>query len=295
MNSRVEATKLGIGTVQFGMPYGISNQSGQVQPEDVKQILDIAKAHSITTLDTAIAYGQSESVLGAQDLSGMEVITKLPEVPDRCKNLREWILGQVDGSLARLKLPTLNGLLLHRPGQLMDAGGDNLYQQLQVLKQEGIVGRIGVSVYGPEELDALCSRFNFDLVQAPFNILDRRLTNSGWLKRLSDAGTGLHVRSVFMQGLLLMPRTDRPSKFSPWDGLWRQWESWLEETRQTPLEACLRHALSIPEIERVIVGVETPIQLQEILNAVDGPSFEVPEQLFSDDPKLLNPGYWNKL
>lgn len=295
MNSRVEATKLGIGTVQFGMPYGISNQSGQVQPEDVKQILDIAKAHSITTLDTAIAYGQSESVLGAQDLSGMEVITKLPEVPDRCKSLREWILGQVDGSLARLKLPTLNGLLLHRPGQLMDAGGDNLYQQLQVLKQEGIVGRIGVSVYGPEELDALCSRFNFDLVQAPFNILDRRLTNSGWLKRLSDAGTGLHVRSVFMQGLLLMPRTDRPSKFSPWDGLWRQWESWLEETRQTPLEACLRHALSIPEIERVIVGVETPIQLQEILNAVDGPSFEVPEQLFSDDPKLLNPGYWNKL
>lgn len=295
MNSRVEATKLGIGTVQFGMPYGISNQSGQAQPEDVKQILDIAKAHSITTLDTAIAYGQSESVLGAQDLSGMEVITKLPEVPDRCKNLREWILGQVDGSLARLKLPTLNGLLLHRPGQLMDAGGDDLYQQLQALKQEGIVGRIGVSVYGPEELDALCSRFSFDLVQAPFNILDRRLTDSGWLKRLSDAGTGLHVRSVFMQGLLLMPRTDRPSKFSPWDGLWRQWESWLEETRQTPLEACLRHALSIPEIERVIVGVDTPIHLQEILNAVDGPSFEVPEQLFSDDPKLLNPGYWNKL
>lgn len=295
MNSRVEATKLGIGTVQFGMPYGISNQSGQVQPEDVKQILDSAKAHSITTLDTAIAYGQSESVLGCQDLSGMEIITKLPEMPESCSNLREWILGQVEGSLARLKLSTLNGLLLHRPGQLMDAGGEKLYEQLQALKEEGIVRRIGVSVYGPEELDALCSRFHFDLIQAPFNILDRRLADSGWLKRLSDAGTGLHVRSVFMQGLLLMSETDRPAKFSPWNTLWQNWATWLEETRQTPLEACLRHALSIPEIEKVIVGVDTPVHLQEILNAINGPCFEVPEQLFSNDPKLLNPGYWNNL
>jgi len=162
-------------------------------------------------------------------------------------------------------------------------------------RQQGLVSRIGVSVYGTEELDTLFDSYRFDLVQAPFNILDKRLSQSGWLERLDRSGTALHVRSVFMQGLLLMAKKDRPAKFQRWNPLWAQWEQWLNDTGQTPLEACLRHALAIPQIERVVVGVDSISQWQDILSASEGAALSPPESLWCNDIELLNPSFWNHL
>ena len=135
----------------------------------------------------------------------------------------------------------------------------------------------------------------FDVVQAPFNILDRRLIDSGWFGRLRDLGVELHVRSVFMQGLLLMPATLRPAKFHRWQPLWNEWDRWLRAHQLTPLEACLRYALSFNEIRRVIVGVDTPGQLKEIIAAAAGELPPVPFGLRSTDVALLNPSNWPHL
>ena len=127
------------------------------------------------------------------------MISKLPEIPAECQDVASWVQTAVMSSLERLGISRLRGLLLHRPEQLLGSQGDELYRALIVCRDQGKVGKLGISVYSPNELDALWSRYQFDLVQAPFNILDRRLVSSGWLNRLYQAGTEVHVRSVFLQ------------------------------------------------------------------------------------------------
>lgn len=295
MKTMNKKEKIALGTAQFGLPYGVANHAGQVPPYEIRKILKSARQAGVATLDTAIAYGESEQALGQQNLQEFTVVTKLPEVPADCTSVTEWVNQQLQASLERLGISSLDGLLLHRPSQLLQPFGSELYQAMLGLRQQGLVRRIGISVYDPTELQALCDVYQFNLVQAPFNILDQRLVQSGWIEKLSRMGTALHVRSVFMQGLLLMEKSNRPNKFARWNSVWEEWEQWLNITGQTPVEACLRHALSIPQIERVIVGVDSVVQWQDILKAADGPSPAPPEGLGCTDVELLNPSNWNSL
>ena len=189
----------------------------------------------------------------------------------------------------------LGGLLLHHPADLLGSQGEALYFALAQLKSLGFVEEIGISIYQPDELNPLFEHMSFDVVQAPFNILDRRLIDSGWFGKLHALGVELHVRSVFMQGLLLMPATLRPAKFQRWQPLWDEWERWLSVHQLTPLQACLRYALSFNEIARVIVGVDSPQQLNEIIAAASGELPPVPLGLRSTDVALLNPSNWHEL
>ena len=129
-------------------------------------------------------------------------------------------------------------------------------------------------------------------MQAPYNIIDHRLDESGWLQRLSQQGTALHVRSVFLQGLLLMNREQRPASFERWQSLWQCWDGWLEEHQLSPLQATLRYALNQPLIERVVVGVDSAQQWQQILQAAAGSCPPVPAELGTTDSALLNPALW---
>lgn len=284
--------RLALGTAQFGLNYGIANRQGQTSLAEVKAILQFSKENKINTLDTAIAYGDSEQCLGAIGVKNWQVISKLPAVPEDCNDVAKWVNDAVDQSLIRLKTADLHGLLLHRPLQLLDAVGEQLYSALFKLKQEGIVKKIGISIYDVSELDALSNQFVFDIVQVPFSIFDQRLIRSGWLSRLNEQGIEVHVRSIFLQGLLLMKFGERPEKFSRWGALWSQWDQWLEQERLTPLQACLRYSLSFPQINKVIVGVDSLVQLKEILAAATGLLPLIPESLNTQDVDLINPANW---
>lgn len=287
--------KIALGTVQIGLPYGIANQVGKVQLEEARRVLLVARQAGVDTLDTAIAYGDSEAVLGKLDLGGFSIISKLPEMPGDVVDVGNWVEAQFAGSLERLGVPRLYALLLHRPEQLLGQNGDLLYAALLRLREQGKVQKIGISIYDPAELDALEGRMVFDLVQVPFNLIDRRIVDSGWLSRLNQRGVEVHVRSIFMQGLLLMAADERPAKFARWDELWNTWERWLLQTQQTRLQACLRFVLSFPEISRLVVGVDNQQQLQEIINAVDNFYLPPPAQLNCQDVELLNPSLWSRL
>jgi len=284
---------IALGSVQFGMPYGIANKEGQVSINEIEKILDFAKEAGINTLDTAINYGKSESILGQIGISNWNVITKLPELPVDCKDVTEWVNNSVFASLERLNINNLNGLLLHYPQQLLCPVGDELYDALKKLKDNGYVKKIGISIYEPKELDVLLSRYLLDIVQAPFNIIDQRLSVSGWLSRLSKKGVEVHVRSVFLQGLLLMSSSERPSMFNRWESLWSDWDQWLCDTNLNALQACLRYTLSKNEINRVIVGVDNLKHLREVLSAAEGEVPGVPPELICDDLDLINPSKWN--
>ena len=288
------ASRLALGTVQFGLPYGVSNTTGQVSVDGAAGILAQARAEGLDTLDTAIAYGQSEVVLGQLGIRGWNVVSKLPAMPQGLCSVEEWVAEQFAQSMQRLGVDQLDGLLLHRPEQVLGPGGDDLWSALERLRGDGRVRKIGISIYGHDELPALIKRRHIDIVQAPLNILDRSLVETGWARRLKEQGVELHVRSTFLQGLLLMG-VERPIKFARWQPLWNQWQAWLGEHQLTPLQACLRYSLAVPEVDRVIVGVESSSQLSEIIAAANGAMPEPPEWCILVDEILANPAKWSQL
>ena len=287
--------RLALGTVQFGIPYGVANKDGQVTRSTAKAMLQLAAAKGIDTLDTAIAYGESEACLGETGVQGFNLVTKLPAIPAGCADVKDRVRAQIAASFCRLGVNSVYGLLLHRSEQLLGEDGKALFRALQDLKEAGKVQKVGVSIYAPSELAALTPQYRFDLVQAPFNLVDQRLHTSGWLQRLKHEGVEIHTRSAFLQGLLLMPRADIPPKFAHWTYLWSSWHNWLAHHSISAVQACLAYPLSFPEIDRVVVGADSVGQLEQIISAaLSGVSDDLPD-LRCEDENLINPARWSKI
>jgi hypothetical protein len=285
--------RLALGTVQFGLVYGVANTAGQVAPAEVASILALAQQMGIGTLDTAINYGQSESVLGQCGIAEWQVVTKLPALPEAVGDVADWVQTHMRQSLARLGVASVHAVLLHRPQDLLGEQGRALLSGLKDLQQQGLAAKIGISVYSPEELEVFFDLHRFDIVQAPFSILDQRLQSSGWLTKLHAMGVEVHTRSAFLQGLLLMKPEQRPAKFERWQHVWQCWDDWLAQHGLTPLQACLRYPLSLPHISKVLIGVDNSLHLQQILEAAGGTLPQLPDWPLPLDPELLLPSLWN--
>jgi aryl-alcohol dehydrogenase-like predicted oxidoreductase len=287
--------KLALGTAQFGLSYGVANQNGQVDLEAGRKIVRMAAARGIDTIDTAIAYGESEQRLGDIGVNNFKVITKLPAIPLDCGDISAWVFQNATASLNRMGLSKLDGVLLHQPSQLLEKRGQEIYDALLQVQSAGLVNKIGVSIYEPKELADLMSRFSIDIVQAPFSILDQRLRTSGWLDKLAQLNVELHVRSIFLQGLLLMNKTNRPQKFDRWNTFWIQWHTYLLTSGYSALRACLAFVLSEKKIHRIVVGFESLTQLEECLRATNEDltsSVPIPT---CDDVELADPRGWSAL
>ncbi len=284
--------KLAVGTAQFGMSYGIANTSGQIQLEEGKKIIHTAKINGINTLDTAIGYGDSETQLGKIGVQDWKIITKVLPLPDENTEAVKWINEGVHNSLKRLQVESLYAVLFHVPDQLLSNNGASLYKALHALKEQGLIKKIGVSVYTPEQLGHLFSTFDFDIVQAPYNILDRRIETSGWLAKLAARKVEVHIRSVFLQGLLLMPALKRPEKFNRWNRIWDEFDQWLFENELTPLQACLNFVLNNPLVDKAVVGVDGVENILDIIENANKETPLLPETISSMDLNLINPALW---
>jgi len=288
-------SRLAIGTAQFGLAYGIANKTGQVQPAEISQVLQVAREGGIRTIDTAIAYGESETALGKSGIAGWEVISKLPPIPETCRDVRSWVHESVNASLRRLGVPALHGLLLHRGQDLLTSHGHKLHDAIVELRDQQKIGTFGVSIYDPAELNDYSGKFDIRMIQCPLNVFDRRLARDGLLDRLVERGIEIHVRSAFLQGLLLMPPREIPERFAPWKILLREWHDWLATQQISALAACLQFVKGFRQISRIVVGVDSLRQIQEILMAWDASAIDIPATLKSDDPNLINPALWSTL
>ena len=287
--------KLALGTVQFGLPYGIANQSGQVSREDAVAIIANARLGGIDTLDTAITYGESEICLGSVGVHGFKVITKLPTIPDNIQDVECWVSDQIHASLKRLNVASVYGILLHRSDQLFGTKGAALIRSLKRLKYSGLVEKVGVSIYSPSELNRVIDVLLIDIVQAPFNLIDQRLYTSGWLQKLYDLGVEIHARSAFLQGLLLMQPQAIPEKFKYWESLWDAWHDWLRVNRISAVEACVAFQQSFPQITKVVVGVDNLEQLEQLIMVANIDFQNEWPLISSDDENLINPSRWDNL
>ena len=252
--------RLALGTAQFGLAYGLNNQAGQPSNAAVAGVLATAQVAGITLLDTATAYGNSEARLGelVGDNPTFEIITKLPAGPPA------QVAQHLAGSLARLRRERLYGVMFHAFGQLRAEPA--AWQALQAARTAGQVQRIGVSLYHPHEAEWLLTEgWDLDLVQVPYNVLDQRF--AAVLPRLAARGVEVHVRSAFLQGLLLRDPAGLPAFFQPLAPKLTQLRA-LTAAAGVPLPAALLlFAALAPGVARAVVGVDSVANLDENLAA----------------------------
>lgn len=291
------ANRLGLGTAQFGMDYGISNRRGRLPTEIIGKILAIANKAGVSTLDTAPSYGDSELLLGDMlpQPNGFKIVTKtLPIVGAVVtENDAYAVLTAACESCRRLRVASLHGLLVHSVRDVLLPGGKMIVSALQELKQKGIIKKAGISVYDAEEIDAVLKIFVPDLVQLPVNVLDQRLIRSGHLAHLKDLGVEIHARSIFLQGLLLMTPTETPSYFRPIRPTLELLHTFWKSVGISPVAGCLAFGFGRPEIDTLLVGVNSPFELEEIVeSASQNFSTVCPPHVSCDSPHFLNPFRW---
>jgi aryl-alcohol dehydrogenase-like predicted oxidoreductase len=280
-----------LGGAQLGLPYGILNGGETLSREEVARILDTAVDRGIDSIDTAIAYGQSESVIGETSQNRFNIISKLPPLPVDISNVSEWVHSQVQGSLSRLKCASLNALLLHRPQDLTGARGAELYAAIRTLMAEKMVHQFGVSIYSPDDLEGILDTFEIHVVQAPLNVFDRRIL--GITDQLSALNIEVHVRSVFLQGVLIASPQDRPHRFEPWSEHLALFDEWVRSSGLSAMACCIGFALQQPGIAKLVIGTTSAKSLDEIMNSIPNSVLEVPTHLQSSVEQLIDPRFWN--
>lgn len=290
----MSAARLALGTVQIGLAYGVSH-GGQVAADEAGRILALARSHGIDLIDTAAAYGDSEAVLGTlPDSQDFGVVTKT--IPLRKPVLDAGDVARVaDGlarSLARLRRDRVDVVLVHDAGDLLAQGGDRLWAALEAARDRGQVGRIGVSVYDGTEADAVRARFPVTVVQLPLSALDQRPATDGTLDRLAAAGIEVHVRSVFLQGLLLMSETEVPDRLAAARPSLAQWRAACEAAGASPVAAALAYPASLASVARIVVGVHSTAHLAEIIASLEAAPTLDWCRLACHDPAVVDPRCW---
>jgi aryl-alcohol dehydrogenase-like predicted oxidoreductase len=280
-----------LGGAQLGLPYGILNGGETLSREEVARILDTAVDHGIDSIDTAIAYGQSESIIGETSQNRFNIISKLPPLPVDISNVSEWVYSQVQGSLSRLKCTSLDALLLHRPQDLTGAQGVELYAAIKSLMAEKMIDRFGVSIYSPDDLEGIIGTFDIHVVQAPLNVFDRRIL--GVTDQLSALNIEVHVRSVFLQGVLIASPQDRPQRFEPWSEHFSLFDEWVRSSGMSAMACCMGFALQQSGIAKLVIGTTSAESLDEIMNSIPNSVLEVPTHLQSSVEQLIDPRIWN--
>jgi len=292
-------SRICLGSAQLGMDYGINNLTGKPGPEESRSIVRTAVEKGITTFDTAPAYGDSELVLGRclGELPGeYVVVSKVPALDWRsgpaavAVELRQGI----QTTLHNLNTPRLSICLFHR-FEDMYMRGRAAFNALRSLKDQGLVEKIGCSVYTPDEAESCLRLPACEVIQVPFNLADKRLLSIDFFRKAKAGGKLVFVRSVYLQGLFF--KRELPAGLGDFEPFRANLESLAAAHGLSLAEIALRYALSVDGIDSVIVGVETAAQLEKNLDLAGRGN--LPERLVSEinglgtaDGHTIDPRQW---
>ena len=276
-----------LGTAQFGNNYGITNNK-ELTLKEAEKILREAKSLKIDTLDTSEDYNNFK-LLKKIKINQFQIITKLSLNEKLTKSSYNKILTKVLFNMQEFKVSKLLALLFRRPMTLLK--DKYLWNKAKEMQNKNIINKLGFTVYQPEELVYLVKKFKPDLVQIPYSIFDRRFHNSGWIDKLYDLGIEIHVRSIFLQGLLLSNTLRLPKKILKYKKTFSLYEEWLKQNNLTKIEASLSILNNDERISRVLIGVQTAEELKEILQT-DILSINYPHWMEFLDEDLINPSKW---
>ncbi|MCM8832210.1 MAG: aldo/keto reductase [Candidatus Omnitrophica bacterium] len=288
--------KIVLGTAQFGLDYGINNKRGKIPKDEAFEILDTAVKNRINTIDTAYAYGESEEVIGRflkmkSYYKNLKIISKLPS----CS--KEEIKSTLDISLKRLSLSRIYGYLIHNFKNYKE--NPLIWKELERLKQNSFIEKIGFSLYYPLEIELLFKdNLKIDIVQMPFNIFDQRF--EPYFKEIKKRNIELYVRSVFLQGLVFKAIDEIDEFFNPIKDKLQQLNLFSKEKNISILSLCINFALKNKFIDKVVVGIDNLNHLYEIINSmndclVNENTISQLRQFRLQDEKILLPFNWPKM
>ena len=283
--------KLSLGTAQFGLNYGLNKKKVNIQ--NIKKIIRHLNKIKIKKIDTAILYGQSEKILGSLSLKKWEVTTKIPAYKISYGNPEEWTRLQIKKSLKFLKVKRLYGVLFHNPDDLFNNNGKRIYKELQRLKKKRFIKKIGISIYNFYKLNKIIKLFKIDIVQAPFNIIDRRLLKSSLIKLKKKKKIELQVRSIFLQGLLLKNLKYKNKIFFRYKSIWNSLHHWLSKNSFDIIDVCINDCLRY-KFNTIVIGFENLNQFKRVLNYKKINKLRLLSKFSSNDINLINPAKWNK-
>ena len=281
--------KLALGTVQFGMKYGINNFVGVPNDREVSNILDFAYKNGIQTLDTAIAYGNSQERLGKLSYDNFKIISKFSGIFN-FKDLENELLK----SLSNLRRDKIYGFIFHKAIDLIK--NPKMWSYLEKLKSLKKIKKIGFSIYNEKELNEILNLgFVPDLVQLPYSILDRRLEDS--LKKLNNLDVEIHVRSVFLQGLYFKDLNNLPETLFPLRPYLRKLHEIYNFNKIKMSLLALNFIKQNKNIDKIVIGSDSVCQLNENISAMrynlDSDIIKSIHEINVVEKELLNPINWN--
>ncbi|MFL2597109.1 MAG: aldo/keto reductase [Flavobacteriaceae bacterium] len=280
--------KLALGTVQWGLNYGITNTSGIPSDEELNAIFSIAEKKNIDLFDTAIQYGNAEKRLGKFLMKENKIITKVGYFK-KGNNLN----AQIANSFKNLKRKNIYGCLFHNSNELIE--NKNLWEDLKKYKLNGKIKKIGYSLYEPSTLLKLLeAKLIPDIVQIPYNILDRKF--EPYFGLLKDNNIEIHIRSVFLQGLFFKSVDELNSKFKDLISPFNELKEIQAKAKLEILSLALSFVIQNRSIDYVILGVEKAKQLKQIITASKK---KLPEKIIKqiksiklENQAILNPVNW---
>ena len=280
-----------LGTAQFGYNYGIANEHGKISINEAKKLINYCKKNNIFGFDTAESYGDAEKTLCKLiDNNTFKINSKIN--PDFNNNLNS-LITNMEEKIEALKISYFDTLFIHDYDiyKKHTSAVENLFK---VLKKKNLVKRFGISLYYPEQVLLLDKKMIFDVIQFPYNIFDRRFDSvKNYLEKFkNNFSISLQVRSVFLQGLLLMPKNKIPSFFHKWDNLFDDWHAWHFKNNKKKLDSCIAFLFTNELIDSVVVGCDSVYQLDEIYNSLKKSKNAIFPNLSSNDINLLVPSLW---
>lgn len=284
-----------LGTAKFGVPYGINKlQNSSPATLDTHKLLRWAASMGVEFLDTSPAYGNAEKIISLHD--NFQLITKVKKVESSKVEAVdiELVRRSFELSLKNSGRESIYGLLMHQPLDIIKPGGDLILDWMVSLKTQGIIEKIGVSVYTPAELFRLYSKYPFDLVQVPINVMNQSFDVSGALAMLSKNSVEIHARSLFLKGVLLKETLADTSVSRKVKALHFEYSKYLAEMGCSMLDACKIFADECKNVDKWVIGVGSEQQLGEILKPAEYNGDKLDFAAWANiNPDLVDPRSWN--
>jgi len=283
--------KLVLGAAKLGMNYGLFNNK-KINQEEFKRIEKLVFKLKINFIDTATSYGDSEKVIGNSKLKKLNIITKIKLPRKKNIHIRDWVLKEISKSLKKLRIKRIYGVMIHDYKDLLGKYGKNYLITLNELKKKKIIKNIGISIYDPKDIKKIWKFWKPDIVQVPFNIIDNRILETGWLNTLKKFKVKIFARSVFLQGILI--NEDRFFNMNKnYTILLNKFKDWCYKNNISLLQACLHFVKQFKKIDYLVIGFDNYNQLKEIIDVFKKKKIIIPKKFSTNKINLIDPRKWN--
>jgi aryl-alcohol dehydrogenase-like predicted oxidoreductase len=283
--------KLVIVSAQLGMNYGLFHNR-KINHKEFKKIEKIILKSKINFIDTAISYGDSENIIGSSKLKNLHIITKIKLPSKKNIQVRDWTLKEISKSLYKLKIKKIYGVLIHDYKDLLGKYGKDYLLSLQELKKKKIIKKIGISIYDSHEIQKIWKFWKPDLIQVPFNALDNRILDSGWVDVFRKFKVKIFARSVFLKGLLI----NEDNSFTVNKNyliLLNKFKNWCYKNNISLLQGCIHFVKQFKKIDYLVVGFNNYNQLKEIIDVFNKKQIIIPKKFSTNKKNLIDPRKWN--